>query len=164
MGARLVVGRIVKPHGIRGEVVVEVETDNPSRYAEGSTLYDGERAFRIKGARPHQGRMLVLFEGVEDRNAAESLRNVELTIEDTEAEALPEGSYYPHQLQGCEVVDENGSAFGTLVRVDENPANDLWVVSTGKREVLVPAVSEFVRSVDLSARRIVLSPPDGLFG
>jgi 16S rRNA processing protein RimM len=163
MTARLVVGRVVKPHGIRGEVVVHPETDNPKRFEEGSTMFAGDRPMTVRASRPHQGRLLVFFDGVEDRNAAELLRDVELEIDAADAGELPDGSYYPHELQGCAVVDADGRTLGTLLRVDENPANDLWVVSRDGEEVLVPAVKEIVRDVDLLARRVVLDPPEGLF-
>jgi 16S rRNA processing protein RimM len=163
MGVRLVVGRIVKPHGIKGEVVVQPETDNPERLSRGAKVFLRDTETTIVASRPHQGRVLVLFSGIADRNAAESLRNVELQIDAEEAMELPDGSYYPHQLQGFEVVDAAGDPLGTLTRVEENPANDLWVVSSPAGEVLVPAVRQIVVDVDLSARRITLSPPEGMF-
>ena len=163
MSARLVVGRVVKPHGIRGEVVVHPETDNPKRFEEGSTMFVGDQPMTVRACCPHKGRLLVFFDGVEDRNAAELLRDVALEIDAADAVDLPEGSYYPHELQGCEVVDADGRSLGTLIRVDENPANDLWVVSQDGEEVLVPAVKEIVREVDLHTRRVVVDPPEGLF-
>jgi 16S rRNA processing protein RimM len=161
--ARLEVGRIEKAHGIRGEVSVSVSSDAPQRFAAGAILYDGERALTIKASRAHHDRMLVSFEGIQDRNAAEALRGIVLSIPAEDAAPLAEWSFYPHQLEGLEVVDASGARLGTFARVEETAASDIWVVRSGTREVLVPAVRAIVRAVDLDARRIVLDPPEGLF-
>jgi len=160
---RLVVGRIVKPHGIRGEVSVEVYSDAPERFERGARL-DAEdgRAFTVTAARPHQGRLLVLFEQIADRNAAEEARGIVLSIPASEARALSAGSYYPHQLEGITVVDEEGEEVGVWVRALESPAHDVWVIRSGGREVLVPAVRDVVRDVNLDERRIVISVLPGL--
>jgi len=161
---RLVVGRIVKAHGIRGEVAIDVLSDAPDRFAPGARVFAGDRSLRVATSRAHQGRLLVLFDDVPDRNAAESLRGTELTIPATEAQPLEdEWSFYPHQLIGFDVTDENGESLGTMTRVDESPGADLWVVGARAREVLVPAVRDIIVSVNLEERRIVLRPPDGLF-
>lgn len=174
---RLVVGRVAKAHGIRGEVAVDVVSDAPDRFAPGSrVIVEGharagpegpirqEAELTVSAARPHQGRLLVRFEEVPDRTTAEALRGATLSIIVAEARTLPEGSFYPHQLEGLTVLDEAGATLGRMVRVEENPASDLWVVHDGAREVLVPAVRAIVRAVDLDAGVIVLSPPEGLFG
>ena len=123
---RLVVGRIVKPHGIRGEVSVEVYSDAPERFEKGARLdADDGRALTIRSSRPHQDRLLVMFEQISDRNAAEDARGIVLSIPASEARALPEGSYYPHQLEGLTVVDEDGEEVGTWVRALETPAHDV---------------------------------------
>jgi 16S rRNA processing protein RimM len=165
---RLVVGRIVKPHGIRGEVVVEVLSEAPERFARGSRLEagdpEGERIpVRVRQARNDRGRLLVSFAEVPDRDAAEELRGVLLSIDRQEASPTAEGTYYDWQLEGLEVLDEDGIRLGTVVRVLEGAANDLWVVDTGNKEVMVPAVDEFVRRVDLEEGRIVVHVIPGLF-
>ena len=160
---RLVVGRIAKAHGIRGEVAIDVISDAPDRFAPGARVFAGDRALTVSAARAHQGRLLVLFESVPDRNTAETLQGIELTIPISEAQDLQEWSFYAHDLVGMTVVDEAGSTLGTMQRVDESPGGDLWVVRADGRDVLVPAVRDIVRKVDLDARRIVLHPPDGLF-
>lgn len=165
---RLVVGRIAKAHGIRGEVAVEAVSDAPGRFEPGSRMTAGgsgrqDRELTVAAARPHQGRLLIHFEEVADRTAAEALHGAVLSIPSEEARALPEWSFYPHQLEGLTVLDEQGETLGRMVRVEETPANDLWVVDDGAREVLVPAVRAIVRTVDLDAGTIVLAPPEGLF-
>ena len=161
---RLVVGRIAKAHGIRGEVAVDVISDAPERFAPGARVYAGDHALTVASSRSHHGRALVFFEEVPDRNAAETLRGVELTIPISEGRKIEDDwSFYPHQLVGLTVTDETGSTLGTMTRVDESPGGDLWVVRAQGRDVLVPAVRDIVREVDLDGKKIVLRPPDGLF-
>lgn len=171
MPDRIVVGRIVKPHGIRGEVIVESQTEAADeRFVAGATLFVGDpasedsAAVRIEAARPHQGRYIVAFEHVDDRTQAETLRNVLLSIPSGQARPPAPGRYYPHDLEGLDVFDESGGTLGVLTGVLDNPANDLWIVRTpAGKDVLVPAVREFVRDVDLERKRIVVRPIPGLF-
>jgi len=161
---RLVVGRIAKAHGIRGEVAIDVLSDEPARFAPGARVFVGERALTVATSRAHHDRLLVRFDDVPDRSAAEALQGAELTIPADEAGALDdEWSFYPHQLAGLTVTDEDGHTLGTMDRVDESPSADLWVVRAHGREVLVPAVRDIVIRVDLDAQTIVLRPPEGLF-
>jgi 16S rRNA processing protein RimM len=161
---RLVVGRIAKAHGIRGEVAVDVVSDEPARFAPGARVLAGDRTLRITTARAHGDRLLVRFDDIPDRTAAESLKGLELTIPAEEARALDgDWSFYPHQLVGLAVTDESGNELGTMSRVEESPASDLWVVRSHGRDVLVPAVRDIVIRVDLDAGQIVLRPPAGLF-
>lgn len=167
-GERLVVGRIATAHGIRGEVVVEVHSDAPDRFAPGAVVElespSGPQTLTVKKSRPHQGRLLVLFAEVPDRNGAEALRGRWLTIDAADAAPLPEGLFYPHEIEGFSVVDQAGAALGTLDEILENPAHDIWVVRTADgRAVMVPAVDEFVRGVDPDAHTITLSPIGGMF-
>ena len=165
---RIVVGRIVKPHGVDGEVVVEVLSDAPDRFTPGSRFDAGDPAgdrvsLIVRRVRPDRGRLLVTFARVTDRDSADRLRGALLSIKGSDAAPPAAGTYYTWQLEGLEVVDEEGRRLGTLARVVERAGNDLWVVDTGEGEALVPAVGEFVRNVDLDARRIVLHVIPGLF-
>lgn len=164
----LTVGRIVRPHGVRGEVVVEISTDEPAdRYAVGSTLVTDRAeppALTVDAQRPHQGRLIVAFKQVPDRDAAEALRGVLLRV-DSDAVAPPAhpDEFHDHQLIGLSVVDPAGEAVGELVRIDHAPAADLLVVERpGAGTALVPFRKEFVPEVDLPGRRIVIDPPPGL--
>jgi len=165
---RLVVGRIAKLHGLNGEVVVEVLSDAPDRFARGSKVQAGDpdaatRTLTVSTARVHQNRLLVRFYEVPDRSTAEPLHGALLSIAASDAAPLPEGRYYSWQLEGLEVVDEEGRHLGTLDRILERAGNDVWVVATDDGEAMVPAVDEFVRSVDLDARRVVVHVIPGLF-
>jgi 16S rRNA processing protein RimM len=159
----VVVGRVLRAHGLRGEVAVEVRSDNPDRFAPGSTLFleDG-RALTVASARPHGARLLVTFAEATDRTAAERLLGLLLVVPESWAPDLPEGEYWPFQLRGCEIVTEAGRSLGILTEVIPNPANDLWVARVGDVETLVPAIRQVVVSVDVATKRIVVREVPGL--
>ncbi|MHB8513004.1 MAG: ribosome maturation factor RimM [Actinomycetota bacterium] len=167
MKERLIVGRIVGAHGIRGECSVEVLSEAPERFESGSVL-DVEHAdfhtLTVRASRSHKQRLLVSFDEINDRNGAESLRGAWLSIDAESAPVLDEGQFYAHQIQGCDVFDEEDRMLGILTAVLENPAHDIWVVRTpSNQEVMVPAVKEFVKHVDAESKRIVLAPIEGMF-
>jgi 16S rRNA processing protein RimM len=165
---QLVIGRIVRPHGIRGEVVVEVTTDEPAaRFFAGAVLATepvSAGPLTVEAARPHQGRMIVAFDGVLDRTGAEGLRDVRLCVDSAELPP-PEDpdEYHDFQLVGLRAVAESGEALGEVVGVEHGPAADLLVLArpSGGR-ALVPFVKAIVPSVDLAGGRVVLTPPEGL--
>ena len=147
------VGRVAKPHGLAGEVVVEVWTDRTERFDPGNelTLEDGA-TLRVRQARPHQGRYLVFFEGVADRAGAEALRGRVLRAPPTE---VP-GVLWVHELVGSVVRDTEGVALGTVEAVEANPASDLLVLSGGG---LVPV--RFVVG-HVAGESVTVDIPDGL--
>lgn len=159
----VLVGRVMKAHGIRGEVSIQVHTDHLGRFAPGSELIVDDAPMIVASSRPHQDRMLVRFEQVVDRNGAEALQGATVMIDEGALAPLGDDSYYPHQLVGLRVLDVAGVTLGTLAAVEESPAHDLWVVATSTGRVLVPAVKQIVVSVDLDAGVITLDPPAGLF-
>jgi len=165
----LVVGRIGRPHGVRGEVTVEVRTDSPAeRYAVGTVFQTDPAAagpLTVSELRPHQGRFLIMFDGYADRDSAEALRGVLLCVD---SETVPEpddpDEFNDHQLVGLRVEDTAGVHLGEVVRVEHAPASDLLIVRLlDARTGLVPFVREIVPEVDIKAGRIVLDPPVGLF-
>lgn len=165
---RIVVGRIVKAHGTAGEVLVEVLSDAPDRFAPGARVEAGElegerRSLTVRTSRVDRGKLLVSFQGIKTRDQAAAVRGSLLSIAAADVAPPPEGTWYEWQIVGLDVVDENGERLGELVRVDERAGNDLWVVDTGHGETQVPAVEEFVRSVDLDTKRIVVRVIPGLF-
>lgn len=160
-----VVGRVGRPHGLRGEVTVQVRTDSPEqRFAPGVQFGAGpDRALTVDSVRPHAGALLVRFVGVPDRAAAQALRGTLLTIEITELPDLDDpDDYYDHQLEGLAAVGRDGAVLGTVREVVHTPASELLVLETAHGEVLVPFVRAFVPEVDLVGGRIVLDPPAGL--
>lgn len=168
--ADVLVGRIVRPHGNKGHVVVESYTDfGGARFQPGVTLVasrDGQPVAMtktIEAARPYGARWVVGFEGVGSIDDAEALRGLDLRIAERDVMPLPDGSYYRHDLVGCRVVSEAGDEIGTVARVDDSGgAAPLLVVEAGGSEVLVPLAEAICRHVDIAARRVVIAPPDGL--
>jgi len=172
-GIEVVIGRIGKPHGIRGEVTLDVRTDEPERrFAPGTTLRAEAPAgadrrpssLTVARARWHQSTLLVTFEELADRNAAEAARGTVLhaTIAHDETPEDPE-EYYDHQLVGLDVVDLDGSPLGTVKALVHGSAQDLLTVRTPDgRDTLVPFVSALVPEVDLTAGRIVVADRPGL--
>jgi 16S rRNA processing protein RimM len=162
--ATVVVGVITKPHGLRGEVVVLNRSDNPDRWAPGSVVFlEGERRLTVRTARSQgASRLLVAFEELPDRDAVEGVRG-ELLVPVTSLPELPEGEYWPHQLEGCEVMSVTGRSFGWVTDVIANPANDIWVaVDDRGAETLIPAIRDVVAEVDVGAKRIVVHEVPGL--
>ncbi|MBV9831004.1 MAG: ribosome maturation factor RimM [Marmoricola sp.] len=165
----VVVGRIGRAHGIRGDVLVEPRTDEPERrFAAGAVLgTQGGRgtwtALTVVGARSHQGRLVVRFEEIADRTTAESARGTELTagVATDERPEDPE-EFYDHQLLGLRVETVDGSVAGELLRVEHHAAQDLLVIGTARGEVLFPFVRPLVPEVDLSGGRIVVDDVPGL--
>jgi 16S rRNA processing protein RimM len=159
----VVVGKVTRAHGVRGEVSVLVLSEVPGRFADGAEVWleDGRRLV-VESSREDRGRLLVRFRGVRDRATAETLRGGFLGVPETALPELPEGSWWPHQLEGSEVLTEEGKPLGTLVEVVFNPANDLWVTRDAEREVLIPALRDVIVSVDVGAKRVVVRDIPGL--
>ena len=156
----LAVGRIARAHGIRGEVSIEPLTEVPSRFDPGSALrLESGRTLTVATSRRHQRRLLVRFEEIPDRSAAETLRGQVLVIPADRTPAAPEGSFWIHQVVGLEVVTEGGRSLGRIREVQGNPANDLWVTEDG---AAIPANRELVTDVDLDAGRVTIRDLPGL--
>ena len=165
----LAIGRIIAPHGIRGEVKVAVLTDFPERFKPGAHVFLGAgtedpdaRPAKIAAARPHKGGFLVKLDIVPDRNAAELVRNRYLLIPAADAMPLGEHENYLHDLIGLEVETSDGQHLGELREVLFTNANDVYVVRVPAGEVLLPAIRSVVLQVDLSTRRMVVALPEGL--
>jgi len=168
-GAELVtVGLIATVHGIRGELVVVPETDDPDRLAAGGVvLLETPRGDvmerRILASRPHKDRLLIALEGVPDRNAAEALRGGRLCVREEDLAPLPEGRVWRHELPGMVVVTEEGEALGEVHELlDTGGANQVLVVRGPRGEVLLPFIEVFVRAIDPAARRITVRLLEGL--
>jgi 16S rRNA processing protein RimM len=160
------VGRVLRPHGVRGEVVVEVFSDVPGRFDPGSSLLmtrPGRPAERVRVAagRPHKSGALVLFEGWEDRDRVEELRGAVLEVPLEEVPEPPPGVYYEFQLLGCR-CRAGGEELGEVVEVLEDGGGLLLVIEGGGRRVPVPFVKSFLREVDVAAGSIELDLPPGL--
>jgi len=164
----LVVARVGRAHGVKGEVAVEVRTDDPdTRLAPGAVLLTEpvERGpLTVRSTRDHSGRLLVRFVGVEDRTAAEDLRGTLLQVDVDPAQVPDEDdAWYDHQLVGLAVVDTTGREVGTVAGVVHLPAQDLLsVLRPDGSEALVPFVAQIVPEVDVAGGCVVVAPPPGL--
>lgn len=161
------VGRIVRPHGIKGQVVIAPETDfGATRFEVGaalSALVDGRvRTFVVTSSREHDRRWVVGFEGVTTMNDAEALRDVELRVAPEELRPLAEGRYYVHDLAGCQVVTVAGANVGRVDRVELGTGTPVLVIEGPRGEVLVPLADAICTRVDVAAKVIEIDPPDGL--
>ncbi len=164
------VGRIGKAHGVRGEVSVEVRTDEPDRrFAAGEVLRPRGRhpalpaTLTVTGTRWHQDRLLVRFEGVDDRSAAEQTRGALLYV-DLPPDEVPEDpeEFYDHQLVGLSAEDTDGNRIGVVTEVLHHTAQELLVIDADGREVLVPFVTALVPTVDVVGGRLVVADRPGL--
>ena len=148
----LEVGRVVKPHGLKGDVIVDMVSNRPEpRLVPGSVLATDDGDLEVVSSRPHQGRWIVVFAGYVDRDGAESLRGRVLRAEPLDEE----GALWVHELIGAEVVDLAGRAYGRVEAVEANAASDLLVLTD---QQLVPLT--FV--VEHADGRVVIDPPAGL--
>ena len=163
------IGEVLRPYGVRGEVTVRPLTDRPGerfRQLEACFLWEPARgrreACRVVERTVQGEAVRVRIEGVDSPEAARALQGRLLAVE--QAEALPprQGEFYPWQLEGAAVVTPDGRSLGRFVRVEDSPAQPLWVIERDGREWMLPAVPEFVLDVSVAERRIVASPPEGL--
>lgn len=148
----LVVGRLRRPHGMRGEILMEVITDFPERLRIGTRVFVGDdyQPARIRTRRQHQNALLVSFHGVTDQETAAAWRNTLVYVRAGDRPPLPEGEYYHHQILGLRVVDEDGALLGTLTQILDYSAHDIYVVlpETGP-EILLPATEEVILDISL---------------
>lgn len=162
---RVVVGRIGRAHGIRGEVSIDVRTDEPDRrFAPSSKLLAGDRTLTVAKARWHSGRLLVAFAEVPDRTAAEVLRGAVLEA-DVDPDELPtdEDEFYDRQLIGLEVRSANDTVVGTITAVAHHGEQDTLILqSASGAEILIPFVTEIVPTVDLDRGVVVVADVPGL--
>lgn len=166
--AWLAVGRIRRPHGIHGEVVVEVETDFPERMESGLEVGVGAdgpgKLLQVERVRFHKAAWLLSFAGFTDRDAVEALRGLWVYLPPQERSALPENYYYEHELRGLDCVDREGGILGRVKELVAGGGGALLEVLVEHGVVLVPFRSPIVVSVDLDRGVVVLDPPAGLFG
>lgn len=168
MQVQLVVARIGRAHGIKGEVTVEVRTDEPElRLGPGAVLATEPAStgpLTVETGRVHSGRLLLRFAGVGDRTGAEALRNT-LLIAEVDPQDMPEDpdEYYDHQLMDLDVVLADGTEVGRITEITHLPSQDLFIVERPDgTEVMIPFVEEIVTEIDLVEQRAVIDPPPGL--
>lgn len=166
----VLVGRVVRPHGIRGEIKVEIHSDVAERFAPGSELLlvasspsaEGSRTVRIRTSRPVRGGLLIGFEGYDTRDQVEAIRGARLEVERSRVPEAPAGSYYHYELIGCHCFDERHGDLGQVADLVEDGGGYLLRVSRGDRNLLIPFVAAFLEKVDVAGGRIDLRLPPGL--
>jgi 16S rRNA processing protein RimM len=165
--ALVLVGRIARPHGLKGHVVVNPETDFASeRFTEGATLWTrsdrGDEQLVIASSRLQGSRPVIGFEGFDRIEDAERLAGLELRIPEEALQPLPDGTYYHHQLIGCGVETTTGERLGEVARVEGGAAGSLLVVDSASGEILIPLAEDICPVIDVAAKRITVQPPAGL--
>jgi len=161
----LVVGKIVRPHGVRGEVGMKLMTDHPEHLLKVKTLYVGteHRSYDVTRIRRHQSGMIIHFDGFQDRDAAEVLREQFVHVHVDDAIPLEEGEYYLFQIEGIEVVSEDGESLGRLSGLLETGANDVYIITTPEgNELLLPAIPDVIKHVDVPGGVMTVHLLEGL--
>lgn len=160
----IIIGRVVRPWGTRGEVKVEIMTDFPHRFALLKRVYLGREAtpFALKGFKLHKGWAILKLAGCDDRTAAEKLRGKLVQIPMEEAMPLGEDEYYVYQIVGLTVWTTKGERLGRVTEVLSTGSNDVYVVRDGEREILIPAIEDVVKEIDLAGGRMVVELMEGL--
>ncbi|HEY2551415.1 MAG TPA: ribosome maturation factor RimM [Streptosporangiaceae bacterium] len=166
---QLVVGRIGRPHGLRGDVTIEIRTDDPDdRFAAGSVLLTEPASagpLTVESSRWHSGRLLVRFDGLTDRDTAQALRDVLLAVDSDQLPDPDPDEFYDHQLVGLRVSTTGGEEVGEVGEVLHQGQDLLVIKGAGRRSgarILVPFVAPLVPEVDVAAGRLVIDPPPGL--
>lgn len=158
------VGKIIGVHGIKGQVKVEVLTDNPTRFEKGSLLWCEKKScfLTVETAGSHKGILLVKFAEVENRDMAETLSPSYLQVDKKDAAPLPEGVYYYFQIEGLEVYTE-GQYFGKILSVQATGANDIYNVKMENGKIIaIPALDSVINNIDLDSGKMEVTIPEGL--
>ena len=161
----LALGRIQRPHGVRGEVRLMILTDYPERLLELKTVYLGDehRVYKVESSRLHQKIALVKLAGFDDRDSADQLRGETVYVAIEDAVPLEDCEHYEFQMEGLQVVTDDGQVLGEIVEVFTAPgANDVFVVHGPSGEILIPVIEDVVTDLDLDAGRMVIHPLPGL--
>jgi 16S rRNA processing protein RimM len=162
----LVIGKLRRPHGVHGEIIMDIFTDFPERIHPGITFYVGEnhRPLVLRSCRQHQNSLLLAFEAFQNRDEVGALRNQWVYVHSVDRPSLPEGDFYHHQILGLKVIDEKGNILGTVIEILETGANDVLVVRpTEGADILIPVVDSVVRNIDLGAGEILVQLIPGIF-
>ncbi len=158
----LIVGYILAPWGIRGEVKVEVVTDFPERFTPRKVVYLNARPLEIESCRPHKQHLVVKLATIDSVEDAEKLRGQDLTIPRSELYPLPAGQYYTFQIIGLKVVTTEGQTVGRVTDIMKTGSNDVYIVEGKRGEILIPAIEDVVKSIDLAKGKMVIEAIEGL--
>lgn len=161
----LAIGFIRRPHGVQGEVIMDLHTDFPDRFKAGRKIYIGEKheSATLGSVREHGGGMLVTIRGYDTPESAGRFRNQWVYVKATEVPPLPEGQHYKYELIGLHVVEDTGRALGEITEILETGANDVYIIKNESgKEILLPAIPSVVLETDMVARTMKVHLLDGL--
>jgi len=158
----ITIGQVVAPWGIKGKLKVVVITDFPQRFVPHSQIYVNRQPMTIVSTEWHKGRAIIKLDTIDSIEQAEKLRGQAVEIPRSQIQPLPEGQYYHFQLIGLEVWTSQGELLGNITQILTAESNDNYVVSGAKGEILIPAIEDVVKCVDLDKGRITIEAIDGL--
>ncbi len=158
----ITIGKILAPWGIEGQLKVEVATDFPQRFTPSSKVYINLQPMTIDSAEWHKGKAIIKLNTIDGIEDAEKLQGQLVEIHHNQLRPLPEGQYYHFQLIGLEVWTTQGELVGNVTEILSTPSNDNYVVSGAKGEILIPAIEDVIKSIDLDKGCLVIEPIEGL--
>ena len=156
------VGRILSPHGLRGEMKVEPLTARPEYFTAGRSLWIGESAYEVEASRRQRGIVILKLSDVASVDSAGALRGCLLSLPESELAPLPEDEYYAHQIIGLEVYDTGGTRLGKVIDLFPTGSNDVYIIDGPVGELLLPAIDDVIIEVDVEGGRMVVSLMDGM--
>lgn len=158
----LIIGKLQRTHGVKGEIIMEVLTDFPEKIMPGNIVYIGskQQAYEVNSVRSAADKLLISFKGFTDCDQVSILRNQTVSIKTEDANQLPEGEFYHHEIIGMTVVEEDGKLVGTIGEILVTGANDVYIITKENgEELLLPAIRDAVRSIDRNSRKMVVRLP-----
>jgi len=156
------IGHILAPWGIKGKLKVEIVTDFPQRFTPSSKIYIYQQPMSIDSTEWRKGKAIIKLSTIDSIEDAQRLRGQPIEIHHSQLQPLPEGQYYHFQLIGLEVETSQGEILGNITEILTAESNDIYVVSGNRGEILIPAIEDIVKSIDLNKGRIVIEPIEGL--
>jgi len=159
------IGKLTRPHGVHGEMFLEILTDFPDRLKPNGIVFTGEHHDPqvINSMRSHKNGLIVAFDGIHDPETVGKLRNQYVFVQSKNIPSLPEGEYYHHELIGLRVLTADDQELGQLIQILQTGANDVLVVQTpAKAEILIPYIDEIIKKIDLEKGMILIDPIPGL--
>ena len=158
----IAIGQVIAPWGIKGKLKVTIATDFPQRFTPRSRIYIDRQPMTIASAEWHKGKAIIKLDTIDGIEQAERLRGKALEIHHSQLKSLPEGQYYHFQLIGLEVWTTEGELLGKVSQILSAKSNDNYVVGGTKGEILIPAIEDVVKSIDLDKGRITIEAIEGL--
>ncbi len=158
----ITIGQILAPWGVKGKLKVKVVTDFPQRFAPASKIYVNQLPMTLDSAEWHKGNVIIKINQIDTAEAAQRLRGQPIEIHHSQLYTLPEGQYYHFQLIGLEVWTTQDELLGKITEILTAASNDNYVVNGARGEILIPAIEDVVKSIDLDSGRITIEPIEGL--